>query len=125
MILTVQQCLTVMLAVDVDQQSGRLFERTHAHGLAVDPADAAPFHQAPAQRDHALFGPDLHFRKPADDPFIVKGKCQLDQSAVRAVPQHVRRVPSAEGEIYRSHKDGFPGAGLAGQDIKPGSEIHF
>ena len=56
MILTVEQSLIIMLAVNVNQQGGGIPQSGHTDSFSVDPADTSALHKSPAQSNHIILG---------------------------------------------------------------------
>src|SRR5699024_6138895 len=97
MILPVQERLILMLSVDIDQQAGRIPEHPCAHSLSVDPADAPPLHETPAQRKTAVLREQVKLFKLPPDLLVLNGKSQFHKAALRPAAEHVRAVLPAQG----------------------------
>ena len=125
MILPVQERLILVLPVDIDQQPRRLSEHPCAHGLAVDPADAPPLHETPAQRKTAVLREQVKLFKLPPDLLVLNGKSQFHKAALRPAAEHVRAVLPAQGEIDGAEKERLSRSGLSGQNVQPRTEFYF
>ena len=96
MVFPVQQSLTVMLSVDVNQNSGRIPQRGHADILSIDPADTPSLHEFSAQSHHTVLRKDIQRFQFLPDPFFIHAECQFHQSGSCSVSQHIRTVSAAQ-----------------------------
>ena len=106
----IEQRLVFVLAVQLNQPIGELFERASRDERAVDEGATAPLRRD-LSPDEQLFPTTLEDR--------------LDRRRVLTGPHEIARRPSAEEQPDGLHKNRFSGSRLSGQDIQPGVEFHF
>ena len=124
-LLFVQQRLVLMLAVDVYQKLRQLLHLLRGDGLAVDAVHILPHADLAADG----YGPVFRLLQlqllqlPADA--LISGEDQLHKGALRPLAQHLPLELPTEGQVHAPDQQGFPRAGLSGEDVQALAELHL
>jgi len=104
----IQQCLVLVLTVELDQPRRQILQRARGGEPVVDEGATAAL-----RRDFA-----------ANQQFLAAGfEDGFDERALFAGPDEVAGRAAAEQEADRLDENRLPRAGLAGQDVQAGLEL--
>ncbi len=123
--LRTQQRVMRLLAVDVEQEVGRVLQLRQRRRAAVDEgARAAAGVDHATQDQRAVVGGEAGFIEPGRQCWqAVDGEFNRDFRTGGAAAYHAAFGAVTQRQRQRIDQDGFAGAGLAGEDGQPRREI--
>ncbi len=116
-----QEPLLLVLAVHVDEVIAEALQQPHRHRRVVDERAVAPgARELSADHQLAVLGRQPRRVQDGRDPRIaVDVEHGFHHGHIGVRPDHVGLGSRAPNEENRVDKDGFAGAGLAGEDVEP------
>ena len=115
-----------LLPVYVDEQLTQFANRTQRQELAIHPGSRTPFQADDTAQEQFVFGGDgLCFQPFSDTGETARVEGGGDLRTLCAVPYHVRRGATADGQHDGVDQDGLAGAGLAGQGSQTRPQVEI